>query len=90
MARLESDSMGEVKIPEEFLYGASTQRAVENFQISKRKFGRRFIEALGLVKWAAAAANADLGRLDGKLAKVVAAKALEVAAGKHDKHFILD
>lgn len=88
--RTESDSMGDVKIPEEFLYGASTQRAVENFQISKRRFDRRFIEALGLIKWAAALANQDLGKLDAKLAKAIAAKALEVAEGKHDRHFVLD
>ena len=88
--RIESDSMGEVKIPEEYLYGASTQRAVENFQVSDRRFGRRFIEALSLIKWAAALANEKLGKLDSKLAKGIAAKALEVAEGKHDKHFILD
>ncbi len=88
--RTESDSMGEVKIPEESLYGASTQRAVENFQVSNRRFNRRFIEALALVKWAAALANKDLGRLEAKLSDAIAAKALEVAEGKHDKHFILD
>ncbi|HEX5037624.1 MAG TPA: lyase family protein, partial [bacterium] len=88
--RKESDSMGEVKIPEEFLYGASTQRAVENFEISKRRFDRRFVEALGLIKWAAALANRDLGKLDAKLADKIAEKAAEIAEGKHDKHFILD
>jgi fumarate hydratase, class II len=88
--RIESDSMGDVKIPEEFLYGASTQRAVENFEISKRRFDRRFLEALALIKWAAAEANKDLGKLDKKLADKIAEKALEVAEGKHDKHFILD
>ncbi|MBI3540612.1 MAG: class II fumarate hydratase [Deltaproteobacteria bacterium] len=88
--RTESDSMGDVKIPEGYLHGASTQRAVENFQISNRKFDRRFIEALALIKWAAALANEKLGKLDGKLAKGIAAKALEVAEGKYDKDFILD
>ncbi|MBI2981229.1 MAG: class II fumarate hydratase [Deltaproteobacteria bacterium] len=88
--RTESDSMGEVKIPEEFLYGASTQRAVENFNVSNRRFDRRFIEALGLVKYASALANEELKKLDPKLAKMIAAKALEVAEGKHDSHFILD
>ncbi len=88
--RTESDSMGEVKIPEEFLYGASTQRALDNFKVSGRRFHRQFVEALGLIKWAAALANKDLKRLDGKLADAIAAKSLEVAAGKHDKHFVLD
>ncbi len=88
--RIESDSMGEVKIPEEFLYGASTQRAVENFQISNRHFDRRFIEALGLIKWAAALANQELGKLEPRLASVIAEKALEVAEARHDEHFILD
>jgi fumarate hydratase class II len=88
--RTESDSMGEVRIPSEYLYGASTQRAVENFEVSKRRFDRRFLEALGLIKWAAALANKDLGKLDAKLADKIAEKALEVAEGKHDRHFILD
>ncbi|MBI4412535.1 MAG: class II fumarate hydratase [Deltaproteobacteria bacterium] len=88
--RTETDSMGEVKIPDEYLYGASTQRAVENFEVSKRRFDRRFIEALGLVKWAAALANQELGRLDPKLAEKIAEKSLEAAQGLHDRHFVLD
>ena len=88
--RTESDSMGEVIIPDEFLYGASTQRAVENFRVSDRRFDRRFIEALGLVKWACAKANAELGKLDKKAADLITVKALEIAEGKHDSHFILD
>ncbi len=88
--RIESDSMGGVEIPGDCLYGASTQRAVQNFQISNRRFDRKFIEALGLIKWAAARANEELGALDSKLAKTIAAKALEIAEGTHDRHFILD
>lgn len=88
--RIESDSMGEIKIPEEFLYGASTQRAIENFNVSNRRFDRRFIESLGLIKWASAVTNEQLGKLDGKMARIIQAKALEVAEGKHDRHFILD
>lgn len=88
--RTESDSMGEVKIPDEYLYGATTQRAVENFHVSTRRFNRGFIKALGLVKWASAKANEELGLLDKKLADAIAVKALEVAEGKHDRHFILD
>ncbi len=88
--RTETDSMGEVQISNEFIYGASTQRAVENFEVSNRRFDRRFIEALGLVKWAAANANAELGRLDKKLAEKISEKTLEISEGRHDKHFVLD
>ncbi len=88
--RKESDSMGEIQIPQEFLYGASTQRAAENFQVSNRRFGRHFIEALGLIKWAAAVSNSELGKLDSRLSQAIAEKALEVSEGKHDSHFILD
>ncbi len=88
--RKETDTMGEVSIPNEFLYGASTQRAVDNFHVSKRRFDRRFIQALGLVKWAAAQANKKLGKLDAKLADAISATALEVTDGKHDQHFPLD
>src|SRR5205085_7862166 len=62
--RVEKDSMGEMSVPESALYGASTQRAVLNFPISGYRFSRPFIRALGLIKWAAAQANADLGLLD--------------------------
>ena len=82
--------MGPVEIPEEMVYGASTQRAVNNFPISDRRFGRTMIEALGLIKWAAALTNQDLGKLDGKLAKAIADAATEVAQGKHDKNFVVD
>lgn len=85
--RTETDSMGEVQIPEEFYYGASTQRAVDNFPISRRRFEREFVEALGLLKKAAALANSSLKRLDDKLAKTIAEAASEVAEGLHDKHF---
>ena len=62
--RMEKDSMGEMSVPESALYGASTQRAVLNFPISGYRFSRPFIRALGLLKWAAAQANHDLGLLD--------------------------
>src|SRR3990167_4092168 len=88
--RTESDSMGEIKIPAEMVYGASTQRAVNNFPISNRRFTRPMIQALGLIKWAAALANQELGKLDAKLAKTIADVSLEVAEGKHDKHFVVD
>ncbi len=82
--------MGELKVPEDALWGAQTQRAVENFQISGLTMPRQFIAALGLVKWAAAAANAELGLLSNKLVKAIQAAALEVAAGDHDEHFPID
>jgi len=65
--RTEKDTMGEVKVPAGALWGASTQRAVENFPISGFRFPRVFIESIGLVKWACAEANVELGLLDRKL-----------------------
>ena len=88
--RIEKDSLGEMKVPEDALYGAQTQRAVENFPISGQLFGRRFIEALGLIKKSAAEINAELGTLDEKIAKSVAMAAAEVAEGKWDNQFIVD
>ena len=88
--RIEKDSLGEVRVPRDALYGAQTQRAVENFPISGERFGRRFIEALGLIKWAAALANEELGELDGGIADAIARAALEVAEGEWDGHFPLD
>src|SRR5580700_11480597 len=88
--RVERDSMGEIKVPAEALWGAQTQRAVENFRISGRPLPRAFIGALGLVKQAAARANRALGLLEARLAQAVAAAAAEVAAGQHDAQFPLD
>ena len=88
--RIEKDSLGEMKVPEDALYGAQTQRAVENFPISGQLFGRRFIEALGLIKKSAAETNAELGILDEKIAESVAIAAAEVAEGKWDNQFIVD
>ncbi len=88
--RIERDSMGEVRVPATARYGAQTQRAVENFPISSLRFPRRFIEALALVKWAAATVNQELGLLAPDLAEAIAQSALEVAAGQHDGHFPLD
>ena len=88
--RIEHDSMGELKVPEDALWGAQTQRAVENFPISGLTMPRQFIAALGLVKWAAAGANAELGLLSNGLAIAIQKAALEVAAGKHDAHFPID
>jgi fumarate hydratase class II len=88
--RLEKDSMGEMVVPESALYGASTQRAVLNFPISGYRFSRPFIRALGLIKWAAAQANHDLGLLDDHRAAFIVQAAEEVAEGKLDSHFPLD
>ncbi len=88
--RIEKDSLGEVKVPESALYGAQTQRAFENFPISGQRFGRRFIQALGLIKRSAARTNAALGNLDGALADAIAEAAGEVADGRWDDQFVLD
>ena len=88
--RIERDSMGEMEVPAEALYGASTQRAVLNFPISGYRFGRQFIRALGLVKLAAAEANRKLGKLDAKIAGAIQKAAREVIAGKLDTHFPVD
>ncbi len=88
--RLERDSMGEMAVPIDALYGASTQRAVLNFPISGQRFSRRFIRALALIKLAAAEANGDLGLLDAEVAHAIAAAAASVADGDHDDHFPID
>ena len=88
--RIEKDSMGEMSVPESALYGASTQRAVLNFPISGYRFSRPFIRALGLIKWAAAQANHNLGLLDAERSALIVQAAEEVADGKLDEHFPLD
>ncbi len=82
--------MGEMPVPVDALYGASTQRAVLNFPISGWRFGRAFLRALGLVKLAAARANQGLGKLDAAKADAIATAAEEMVAGKLDDHFPLD
>ena len=88
--RTERDSMGELQVPADALWGAQTQRAVENFPISGRRMPRGFIRALGLIKQAAAAANARLGLIEAPLAQAIGAAAAQVAAGEHDAHFPVD
>ena len=92
--RIEKDSLGEVKVPKKALWGAQTQRAIENFPISgikfKFPFGRSFIKALGLIKYSAAVANQDLGNLTIKKANALKASAKMVISGKVDDHFPLD
>jgi len=88
--RTERDSMGEMQVPAEALYGASTARAVENFPISGTPLPPRFIRAYGMIKKAAAETNAELGLLDETLASAIAAAAEEIAGGMHAGHFPVD
>jgi len=88
--RIEKDTMGEVQVPAHAYWGASTQRAVENFPISGQAFPPRFIRALALIKGAAAEVNAELGHLDGKLATLISDAAKRVADGEFDDHFPID
>jgi fumarate hydratase class II len=88
--RIERDSMGEMQVPDDAYYGASTQRAVENFPISDLRFGRRLIAALGMIKSAAAEENASRGIIPADVAKAVRTAAEEVVAGTLDSQFVLD
>jgi fumarate hydratase class II len=88
--RTERDSMGELKVPTDALWGAQTQRAVQNFPISGLTLPRSFIAALGLVKQAAARANTRLSLLGADVASAIDAAAAEVSGGKHDAHFPID
>jgi fumarate hydratase class II len=88
--RIEKDSMGEMPVPADALYGASTARAVANFPIANRPLPPAVIHAFGHLKAACAQANKDLGKLDAKLADAIIAAADEVAQGKHDAHFPVD
>lgn len=76
--RVEKDSMGLVRVPEEASYGAQTQRAVENFPISGLRFQRELIYALGLIKYAAAKTNQGLKLLDGRRARVIQKASAEI------------
>ena len=88
--RIEKDSMGEVLVPAGRLYGAQTQRAVENFRVSGRRMPARFLTALAAIKCASAETNAELGLLDPTLAHAISAAAAEVAEGKHPDEFPID
>jgi fumarate hydratase class II len=88
--RTESDSMGELQVPANALWGAQTQRAVNNFPISGLTMPRQFIRALGLIKGAAAQVNCDLGLLDNTRAVAIIAAAHQVAEGEYDQHFPID
>ena len=88
--RIEHDTMGEVRVPKNALYAAQTQRAIENFPISGTALESAHIAALAQIKKAAALANAELGVLDGAIAKAIAAAADEVISGKYDDEFPVD
>ncbi len=88
--RVERDSMGEVEVPRDALFGAQTRRALDNFPISGIRFPRRFIEALGAIKLEAANANHELGGLDENLRDAIVAAAEEVVEGTLDGQFVLD
>jgi fumarate hydratase class II len=88
--RSERDALGPVEVPADALYGAATQRAVQNFRISGLRMPRAFLRALGLVKRVAAEVNGELGALPGDLSQALAAAAQEVSDGLHDAHFPVD
>ena len=88
--RIEKDSMGELKVPADALYGAQTQRAVNNFPISGLTMPRAFIHALGLIKASAAEANVSLGHMDDAIGEAVIAAAKQVQSGDVDAHFPVD
>src|SRR6202161_3017263 len=88
--RVEHDSMGALEGPANALWGAQPQRAIQNFPPSGLRMPRAFIRALGLIKAAAAAANAQLGDLTPQLCQAIQAAALEVAAGRYDDQFPVD
>ncbi len=88
--RIEHDSMGDVHVPADALWGAQTERAVQNLPVSGSRIDRGLVAALGQVKATAATVNAELGVLDGEMAAAIAAAAGEVAAGEHDDQFPVD
>ncbi len=88
--RIETDSMGPMRVPAQAYWGAETQRAVENFPISGLRFARRFLRALGMLKKVSAAVNMELGLLPKELAEAISLAAQEVMEGKLDDQFVLD
>src|SRR5438477_9077011 len=88
--RTERDSVGEMQVPADAYYGAQTARAVENFPISDLRFSKRFIAAMGLIKWACGHTNHKLGLIDEKKLKLIQQAAQEVIDGKLDDQFVID
>src|ERR1043165_3295895 len=88
--RIERDTMGEMRVPPNALYGAQTARAVENFPISSLRFPREFIRALGLIKKHAAQTNLELSQLPKEIAGAIQAASVEIIDGRHDAQFVVD
>ena len=88
--REEKDSMGQLNVPENALYGATTQRALLNFPISDLKFGRTFIKAIAEIKLCAALTNLELGEIDKKISDAIIEAAQQVSDGDYDKEFVVD
>lgn len=88
--RLEKDSMGELEVPSNALYGANTRRAQLNFPISQLRFGRSLIKSLGLIKQSAAETNLELNLIDEKIAQSIISSSQEIIDGKHDNSFVVD
>ena len=88
--RVSKDSLGEVKVPNEAYWGPQTQRAIDNFPISGLRLPRRFIRAQGIIKWAAAKANRDVGALPREVADAIMRAADEVIDGQWDRQFVVD
>lgn len=88
--RIEHDSMGDIAVPDSALYGAQTQRAIDNFHIGGRALPVEFIHAIAAIKSAAALINAELGLLPLPQAQAIAAAAAEVCAGRHAAQFPID
>jgi fumarate hydratase class II len=88
--RIENDSLGPVRVPEEAYFGAQTQRAIENFPISGWRFPREFLQALGLIKYAAAKVNLGLGLLERRIARAIEKASYEVMEGRWDEQFMVD
>ncbi len=88
--RVENDSMGPIKVPKEAYYGAQTQRAIRNFPISGWRFGREFIRALGIIKYASAKTNGELGLIEKRIAQAITKASEEVIRGRWDNQFVVD
>jgi fumarate hydratase, class II len=87
--RIETDTFGPIEVASEKLWGAQTQRSLQNFRIGTDRMPLPLVHALAIVKQAAALVNKDLGKLDAKLADAIAAAAADVMQGKHDDEFPL-